>query len=101
MSEVGLPHIIGILVTMLFSAFFSGMEIAFVSSNRMQAEVDKERLGLALVLVDVLHNRPGDGYAVVGARAAPQLVEEYQTALGEVIEDRRGFVHLHHERGLT
>ena len=35
--------ILGILVTMVFSAFFSGMEIAFVASNRMLAEMDKEK----------------------------------------------------------
>ena len=35
--------IICILVTMMFSAFFSGMEIAFVSSNRMLAQMDREK----------------------------------------------------------
>ena len=35
--------IIGLIITMLFSAFFSGMEIAFVSSNRLLAEVSRER----------------------------------------------------------
>ncbi len=47
MSEIDLPLIIGILISMVFSAFFSGMEIAFISSNRMQAEVDKEKAGIA------------------------------------------------------
>ena len=37
-----LPLIIGLIVAMLFSAFFSGMEIAFVSSNRLLAEVSRE-----------------------------------------------------------
>jgi Mg2+/Co2+ transporter CorB len=39
--------IIGLLISMLFSAFFSGMEIAFVSSIRMFAEMDREKGGFS------------------------------------------------------
>ena len=52
--------IIGLLVTMAFSAFFSGMEIAFVSSNRLRAEMDREKNGLAQRAIDVFYRHPNN-----------------------------------------
>lgn len=43
---------------MAFSAFFSGMEIAFVSSNRMLAEMDKEKGGPTQKILKVFYEHP-------------------------------------------
>jgi CBS domain containing-hemolysin-like protein len=45
---------------MLFSAFFSGMEIAFVSSNRLLAEMDKEKNGLAQKALNIFYQHPNN-----------------------------------------
>ena len=50
--------IIGLLISMVFSAFFSGMEIAFVSSNRLRVEVDRDKHGLAQRALDVFYRQP-------------------------------------------
>ena len=45
---------------MLFSAFFSGMEIAFVSSNRMLAEMDREKHGVSQKALDIFYRHPNN-----------------------------------------
>ena len=52
--------IIGLLITMVFSAFFSGMEIAFVSSNRLLAEVAREKNGLSQRAIDLFYRHPSN-----------------------------------------
>ena len=58
MDQVGVSLIIGIIITMVFSAFFSGMEIAFVSSNRMLAEMDKEKNGFTQRIISLFYAHP-------------------------------------------
>lgn len=52
--------IIGLVITMVFSAFFSGMEIAFVSSNRLLAEMDKEKNGLSQRALSIFYQHPNN-----------------------------------------
>ena len=52
--------IIGLIITMIFSAFFSGMEIAFVSSNRLRAEMDREKNGWSQRAIAYFYQHPNN-----------------------------------------
>ena len=52
--------LISLIISMLLSAFFSGMEIAFVSSNRLLAEMDREKNGLSQKALAVFYQHPNN-----------------------------------------
>ena len=52
--------IIGLAVAMVFSAFFSGLEIAFVSSNRLLVEMDREKNGFSQRALSVFYHHPNN-----------------------------------------
>ena len=48
-----------ILITLLFSAFFSGMEIAFLSANKLRMELDRSRGTFSAKVISVFSEEPG------------------------------------------
>ena len=53
-----LNNITFILLTLLFSAFFSGLEIAFVTSNKLRFELDKKQRNLTSSILSVFYRNP-------------------------------------------
>ncbi|MCF0196258.1 MAG: HlyC/CorC family transporter [Bacteroidaceae bacterium] len=52
------PLIIQTLLVLLLSGFFSGMEIAFVSSNKLRFEMEREEAGFSSRLLDTFYRHP-------------------------------------------
>ena len=51
-------QVIIIISTLLFSAFFSGMEIAYVSSNKIHIEIEKKQKGLLAKILSKITVKP-------------------------------------------
>lgn len=49
-----------IAIILLCSAFFSGMEVAFVASDKLRVELDRSHTGLTSKILDVFYSHPND-----------------------------------------
>ncbi|WP_417856634.1 hemolysin family protein [Xanthomarina gelatinilytica] len=52
------PDVIIIVVSLILSAFFSGMEIAYVSSNKIHIEIEKKQQGILAKILTKITARP-------------------------------------------
>jgi len=63
--SISIQYIIIILISLLFSAFFSGMEIAFISSNKLKLELDKNQKNRLSKVLTLFFNNPSQYIATM------------------------------------
>ncbi|MEP3209188.1 MAG: hemolysin family protein [Maribacter sp.] len=73
-----------IILSLLFSAFFSGMEIAFVSANKIHIEIEKKQEGFLAKILTLLTEKPSKFIATMLIGNNIALVV-YGLFMGEVL----------------
>lgn len=82
-----------IIVSLTFSAFFSGMEIAFISSNKLKIELDNKKGEFSAKLLSILSKNPAWFIAamLIGNNIALVVYSLYMSELLFPVLDQWGF----------
>ena len=77
--------LISIIITLIFSAFFSGMEIAFISANRLKIALDDKQGGVKAKILAYFAKKPASfiGTMLLGNNVA---IVSYSIFMAMVIE---------------
>lgn len=93
--------IIEIIIILLLSAFFSGMEIAFVSSNKLRVELDRSDASLTSKILTIFYTRPNDFISTLLVGNNIALVVYGILMAGVINEFVLSPIHLNQHEGLN
>lgn len=81
-----------IVVALVLSAFFSGMEIAFTSSNKLKLEIDRKQNRLFGYIANIFVNKPGEYLTtiLVGNNIALVIFSLQMTTLMHILAAKWG-----------
>ncbi len=87
-----LSVIVIVVVSVVLSAFFSGMEIAFTSANRLRMEIDRKRGGVVGRIIELFVSKPGEYITtmLVGNNIVLVIYSMYMTKLIHLLAAKMG-----------
>ena len=91
-------HIGVILLSLFFSAFFSGVEIAFLSANRLKLELDRKKGALGARIIELFSRHPGQFIATIEAwidSITPDKIQLITRRALNILRNLTYFIHCH------